>query len=99
MLDISPSDNTLESEIDIDNEFLASMMELNESISESHDEEALLKIEKDNNNEMEGLVVEISKGFSRGELAKAKECLLKMKYLNSASDRIKEIKRENHYSD
>ena len=97
LLHINPKDDHLESEIDVDSNFLVKMMEMNEEIAEHEDEDGLSKVEERLVEEMGSLVEKVSGDFVRNDAAQAKEHLLKLKYLNSAATRIREIKRECHY--
>ena len=97
LLHIDPKNNQLESEIDIGKDFLGSMLDLNEDIEECTDEKSLMVVEKKLNKEISGLVDEISGNFKSSDNENAKKNLAMLKYLNSASNRIKDIKREKHY--
>ncbi|XP_060067210.1 iron-sulfur cluster co-chaperone protein HscB-like [Ylistrum balloti] len=84
-----------ESNSDVDPDFLMEIMEINEELADVDCPEALLRIQTENNQRLEGCLVEISKAFKEKNIALAKEHVIKMTYFVNVDDKIKEIYRKS----
>ncbi|ESN96100.1 hypothetical protein HELRODRAFT_135084, partial [Helobdella robusta] len=78
----------LEKEVQVETEFLGEIMELNESVIEAEDINALRSIETSTNKIVNNLIDEISHNFKDKNTNSAKENLLKLKYLLNVAEKI-----------
>ncbi|GJQ79926.1 hypothetical protein Trydic_g18370 [Trypoxylus dichotomus] len=75
-------------------EFLMEIMELNEEIDQANSHEKLKLLEEKNNLALDECSKEVSKYFKDGDISKAKEAVIRMKYYNAISKRINDLMRE-----
>lgn len=82
---------TDESEVQLDAQFLETMMDLNERLSArelSRDE--LNKLNAENRMKLEAATTQVAKAFRAGDLVAAKQALAELKFYKSLAERIKE---------
>ncbi|XP_017781534.1 PREDICTED: iron-sulfur cluster co-chaperone protein HscB, mitochondrial [Nicrophorus vespilloides] len=77
-----------------DQNFLMEMMELNEEIEEAETPDALKALDLKNKQVLSQLALDIAKTFDGGNIAMAKELIIKMKYFNSLGMRINTLLRD-----
>ncbi|XP_039248355.1 iron-sulfur cluster co-chaperone protein HscB-like isoform X2 [Styela clava] len=83
---------TIDEETQLSNpEFLMEIMELNEQISSSENEENLRKIQDEVVETYNELINEISIAFNSNKLVDAKEYIIKLRYYNNVSEKLKHL--------
>ncbi|KRT82939.1 Chaperone [Oryctes borbonicus] len=75
-------------------EFLMEIMELNEEIDQADSPEKLKSLQEKSNQMLDRCSEEVSKCFEEGNISKAKEAVIRMKYYNTISKRINNLMRE-----
>ncbi|XP_054248497.1 iron-sulfur cluster co-chaperone protein HscB [Indicator indicator] len=81
-----------ETDYDADSVFLTEIMEINEKLAESENEDSLQEIETLIKAKQEELTKEVTAAFERGDLQEAKKLLAKMKYFANLEDKLKQKK-------
>ncbi|XP_071789921.1 iron-sulfur cluster co-chaperone protein HscB-like [Asterias amurensis] len=74
----------------IEPEFLMEVMETNEELADSKDEETVRRIGKENDVMLESLLKDLSEAFSKKEYSTAREILMRLKYFANIDDKVKE---------
>lgn len=83
-----------EKENEVDAEFLAEVMEINEDIMEvANQPEKMKAFEETNAKRVEEYVREISDAFEKNNIPRAKVNLIKLKYFANIDDKIKQVLR------
>ncbi|NXK14082.1 HSC20 protein, partial [Herpetotheres cachinnans] len=81
-----------ETDCDADSAFLSEIMEINEKLAESTNEDILEEIETLIKVKQEELTKEVTAAFERDDLQEAKKLLAKMKYFANLEDKLKNKK-------
>ncbi|XP_064025020.1 iron-sulfur cluster co-chaperone protein HscB isoform X2 [Pogoniulus pusillus] len=81
-----------ERDYDAGSEFLMEIMEINEKLAESKNEDSLQEIEILIKVKQEELTKEVAAAFERDDLQEAKKLLAKMKYFANLEDKLKQKK-------
>lgn len=77
-----------EGDSSMDSEFLMKMMDLNETVAETENEEEIKKIQSMNAKEIDALVERLSRYFAKKDLQKAKETTARLQYYSTLEDKI-----------
>ncbi|XP_038008777.1 iron-sulfur cluster co-chaperone protein HscB isoform X2 [Motacilla alba alba] len=91
-LELSGVEPAKETDCDADSAFLTEIMEINEKLAESKNEDNLKEIETLIKVQQEELTREVTAAFERDDLQEAKKLLAKMKYFANLEDKLKAMK-------
>uniref|UniRef100_A0A8C4URS4 Iron-sulfur cluster co-chaperone protein HscB n=1 Tax=Falco tinnunculus TaxID=100819 RepID=A0A8C4URS4_FALTI len=92
LLELNGVEPAQETDCDADSEFLTEIMEINEKLAESKNEDILEEIETLIKVKQEELTKEVTAAFERDDLQEAKKLLAKMKYFANLEDKLKNKK-------
>ncbi|KAG0729905.1 Iron-sulfur cluster co-chaperone protein HscB, mitochondrial [Chionoecetes opilio] len=84
-----------EGQIDLDPEFLAAIMEVNEELAEADDKETVQAIGQRNTEILDNLLSEADAAFSNNDINKARTVVAKIKYYNNIYEKVKSFEREH----
>lgn len=92
LLELNGVEPAQETDCDADSEFLTEIMEINEKLAESKNEDSLEETETLIKVKREELTKEVTAAFERDDLQEAKKLLAKMKYFANLEDKLKNKK-------
>ncbi|KAM9178899.1 iron-sulfur cluster co-chaperone protein HscB isoform 1-T1 [Mergus octosetaceus] len=92
LLELNGVEPAQETDCDADSEFLMEIMEINEKLAESKNEDSLEETETLIKVKREELTKEVTAAFERDDLQEAKKLLAKMKYFANLEDKLKNKK-------
>ncbi|XP_054028801.1 iron-sulfur cluster co-chaperone protein HscB [Dryobates pubescens] len=92
LLELHGVEPAQETDYDADSVFLMEIMEINEKLSESENEDNLQEMETLIKAKQEELTKEVTAAFERDDLQEAKKLLAKMKYFANLQDKLKQKK-------
>nr|XP_013049125.1 iron-sulfur cluster co-chaperone protein HscB isoform X4 [Anser cygnoides] len=92
LLELNGVEPAQETDCDADSEFLMEIMEINEKLAESKNEDILEETETLIKVKREELTKEVTTAFERDDLQEAKKLLAKMKYFANLEDKLKNKK-------
>lgn len=84
-----------EGQIDLDPEFLAAIMEVNEELAEATDKETVQAIGQRNTKILDSLLSEADAAFSSNDIDLARTIVAKIKYYNNIYEKVKSFEREH----
>lgn len=88
----------MEKDMEVDMEFLMEAFELGEAVEDAKSKEELLKIDSENQHNVDELVRRISVSFKYDDIATAKQNLVKLKYLVTVSEKVQERLRDGSWN-